>query len=127
MENMELICLQIISNAGEARSESMAALTAARNGRFDEAEEHLAAAGEKMKAAAEAQDFACEITAAPVSDAEAVGTEADLILLGPQVRFQMETVKKQVTCPVTSIDPVSYGTMNGEKVLNQVKKELGEA
>ena len=78
----------------------------------------------KMKAAAEAQDFAC---AAPVSDAEAVGAEADLILLGPQVRFQMETVKKQVACPVTSIDPVSYGTMNGKKVLNQVKKELGEA
>ena len=75
----------------------------------------------KMKAAAEAQDFACEISAAPV------GAEADLILLGPQVRFQMETVKKQVACPVTSIDPVSYGTMNGEKVLNQVKKELGEA
>ena len=36
MEDMELICLQIISNAGEARSESMAALAAARNSRFDE-------------------------------------------------------------------------------------------
>ena len=45
MEDMELICLQIISNAGEARSESMAALAAARNSRFDEAGEHLAAAG----------------------------------------------------------------------------------
>ena len=51
MEDMELICLQIISNAGEARSESMAALAAARNSRFDEAGEHLAAAGEKMKEA----------------------------------------------------------------------------
>ena len=35
MEDMELICLQIISNAGEARSESMAALPAARNSRVD--------------------------------------------------------------------------------------------
>ena len=51
MEDMELICLQIISNAGEARSESMAALAAARNSRFDEVGEHLAAAGEKMKEA----------------------------------------------------------------------------
>jgi len=51
MEDMELICLQIISNAGEARSESMAALAAARSGMFDEAGEHLAAAGEKMKEA----------------------------------------------------------------------------
>ena len=49
-----------------------------------------------------------------------------LILLGPQVRFQMEIVKKQVTCPVVSIDPVSYGTMNGEKVLSQAKKEMGD-
>ena len=48
MEDMELICLQIISNAGEARSESMAALAAARNSRVDEAG---AAAGEKMKEA----------------------------------------------------------------------------
>ena len=47
MEDMELICLQIISNAGEARSESMAALAAARNSRFDEAGEHLAAAGDE--------------------------------------------------------------------------------
>lgn len=81
----------------------------------------------KMKAAAEAAGYECEIMAAPVSDAEEVGRDADLILLGPQVRFQMETVKKQVSCPITSIDPVSYGTMNGEKVLNQARKEMGEA
>ena len=49
----------------------------------------------KMKAAAEAQDFACEISAAPVSDAEAVGAEADLILLGPQVKYRYgEIVEK---------------------------------
>lgn len=49
MENLELICLQIISNAGEARSESMAAIAAARDGKFDEAEEHIKAAAERMK------------------------------------------------------------------------------
>lgn len=81
----------------------------------------------KMKAAAEAQGFECEITAAPVADAEEMSKGTDLILLGPQVRFQMETVKKQVTCPVVSIDPMAYGTMNGEKVLIQAKKEMGEA
>lgn len=49
MENLELICLQIISNAGEARSESMAAIAAARDGKFDEAEEHIKDAAERMK------------------------------------------------------------------------------
>lgn len=81
----------------------------------------------KMMAAAETAGYACEISAAPVADAEEVGKDADLILLGPQVRFQMEVVKRQVTCPVVSIDPMAYGTMNGEKVLNQAKKEMGDA
>ena len=51
MEDMELICLQIITNAGEARSECMAAIKAAGNGKFFEADGHLAAAAEKMKEA----------------------------------------------------------------------------
>ena len=80
----------------------------------------------KMKASAAATSDDCEISAAPVADAEVVGAEADIILLGPQVRFQMEVVKKQVSCPVVSIDPMAYGTMNGEKVLNQARKEMGD-
>ena len=80
----------------------------------------------KMKAAAEAFSYECEILAAPVSDAEEEGVDADIILLGPQVRFQMEVVKKQVSCPVISIEPMAYGTMNGEKALKQARKELGD-
>lgn len=81
----------------------------------------------KMKAAADAAGYECVISAAPVSDAEEEGRDADIILLGPQVRFQMDVVKKQVTCPVVSIDPMAYGTMNGEKVLKQARKEMGDA
>ena len=61
-----------------------------------------------------------------MAEGEGGGAKADIILLGPQVRFQMEVVKKQVSCPVVSIDPMAYGTMNGEKVLNQARKEMGE-
>lgn len=49
MEDMEMLCFQIISNAGEARSISLGALEAARNGRFDEAGELLNEAGERLK------------------------------------------------------------------------------
>lgn len=80
----------------------------------------------KMKAAAEIASYDCNISAAPVSSAEEVGSDADLILMGPQVRFQMSTVSRQVNCPVVSIEPSAYGTMNGEKVLDQVRKELGD-
>ena len=83
----------------------------------------------KMQGIANSHDLPIEVEAFPDGKIGQIIDEKhpDVILLGPQVRFQMETVKKQVACPVTSIDPVSYGTMNGEKVLNQVKKELGEA
>lgn len=80
----------------------------------------------KMKEEADRTGYECSISASPVSDAEAVGADADIILLGPQVRFQMQTVKKQVSCPVISIEPVAYGTMNGQKALLQAKKELGD-
>lgn len=80
----------------------------------------------KMKEAALKNSCEYEILAAPVADAEEEGNGADIILLGPQVRFQMDVVKRQVSCPVVSIDPVSYGTMNGEKVLGQARKEMGE-
>ena len=50
-ENMELLCLQIITNAGEARSECMAALAAAAEGKFDEAESAMKAAEECRKSA----------------------------------------------------------------------------
>ena len=84
----------------------------------------------KMKAAAEAQDFACEISAAPVSDAEAVGAEADLILLGPQVRYRYgEIVEKygDKGIPIQVIDQTDYGMMNGEKVLKSAIKLMKSA
>ena len=48
MEELEMICLQVISNAGEARSQCMCALESARNGRFKEAEHYLNEASERM-------------------------------------------------------------------------------
>lgn len=51
MENLELICLQIITGAGEARSDCMAALAEARQGEFQKAEEYLKQAADKRREA----------------------------------------------------------------------------
>ena len=58
-----------------------------------------------------------------VDEAAAV---ADVILLGPQVRFQLESIKKRVSVPVEAIDMREYGTMNGVAVLNQAKRLMGD-
>lgn len=60
------------------------------------------------------------ISAHSISEVKKVAENADVVLLGPQVRFQLERVKEQVSCPVAAIDSSAYGMMNGEKVLQQI-------
>lgn len=79
----------------------------------------------KMQKAAEAKNIEANIWA--VGDAESSSNipKADIVLLGPQVRFLLSKVRGQANGkPVESIDMVSYGTMNGEKVLDFALKTL---
>lgn len=81
----------------------------------------------KMQQAAAAQGYDVEVSAHSVSEASRVGAEADIILLGPQVRFNLSNVQKQLPGkPVEVIDMRAYGTMNGEAVINEVKKVLND-
>lgn len=80
----------------------------------------------KMREAAQELECAYEIKAFPIAEADNVCMDADLVLLGPQVRFQTENVKTKVSCPVAAIDMTAYGTMNGKKVIQQVKKIMGD-
>lgn len=80
----------------------------------------------KMRNAAEKQGFECEINAYPIAEAAQHGKDADIVLLGPQVRFQLKEVKSKCpNIPVESIDMAAYGMMDGAKVIDQVKKGLG--
>ena len=51
---------------------------------------------------------------------------ADVVLLGPQIRYLIDDVKKVVgdSVPVASIDPRTYGTMNAVKVMAQIQQLL---
>ena len=81
----------------------------------------------KMQHAAADQGYEVEVSAHSVSEATRVGAEADIILLGPQVRFNLSNVQKQLPGkPVEVIDMRAYGTMNGEAVINEVKKVLND-
>lgn len=79
----------------------------------------------KMKEASQKMGFDCSIEAGPVDGAVEQKGDADIVLVGPQVRFMYDRVKRDFSgVPVFMIDSVAYGTMNGEKVICQVKKEL---
>ncbi|WP_330982624.1 MULTISPECIES: PTS sugar transporter subunit IIB [Enterobacterales] len=77
---------------------------------------------ERMRAAAKSQNIEAEITAVPVSDFSQIVTEADVILLGPQVKFQLQSLTQAAEpygVPVAAIDMMQYGSMQGDKVLQQ--------
>lgn len=81
----------------------------------------------KMKDAADKDNYEVQIHAYPVSEVAIYGPEADIVLLGPQIRFNQGKVKGQIpNIPVEVIDVVDYGTMNGKAIIDKVKKILGD-
>ncbi len=82
----------------------------------------------KMKAAANDRGLEIEINALPVSECSSVIDKVDIVLLGPQVRFQKPQVDALVNgrIPVEVIDMRLYGTMNGKAILEQVIEKIGE-
>lgn len=73
---------------------------------------------EKMRAAAKEKGMECEIIAYPVSEVEEKASDADVILLGPQVRFELKKVKGLFPDkPVDAIAPTDYGMLRGDNVL----------
>lgn len=81
----------------------------------------------KMRDYAKSVNYDMEVEAQPVSTVDEKGQDADVILLGPQIRFNLNKVKGMFPDkPVEAIDIQAYGTMNGEKVVKHVKELLGD-
>lgn len=76
----------------------------------------------KMKKAA--NDLGVEVTieAYPEAEMQKRVDEADVVLLGPQVKFMLPKAKsifETKGIPVEVINTMDYGMMNGEKVLKR--------
>lgn len=79
----------------------------------------------RMLEAADNLGLKLKIEARPVSEVNMYGDDADAILLGPQVRFQLKYVQSAYPDKfIEIIDTRDYGMMNGEKVLKHVIEEL---
>ena len=82
----------------------------------------------KMKKAAEADGIESKIWAVAVEDLPNHVNEADVVLLGPQIKYKLAEVKKvcaEKNIPADAINLVDYGTMNGKKVVDFALKLIG--
>ncbi|EHL2607625.1 PTS sugar transporter subunit IIB [Listeria monocytogenes] len=80
-----------------------------------------------MKAHATSIGEEIEIEALPVSEASSVVDKMDIVMLGPQVRYQKPQVDELVQgrIPVIVIDMKDYGMLNGKAVLEKAFAEIG--
>ncbi len=84
---------------------------------------------ERMKKAANAKGIEADIFAVSAGEADSYLEKVDVLLLGPQVRFmkkQFEEKGAPFDIPLDVIPMTDYGMMNGEKVLEQALKLIGE-
>lgn len=79
----------------------------------------------KMQDHARQSGYECQVEAHSIDDVKDYA-DVDIILLGPQVKFQLNKVRSLVHCPVEVIDMTAYGTMNGAKVLEDARKIIGD-
>lgn len=81
----------------------------------------------KMRMEAQRTGYDCLIEAHAVAEAKLYRENADILLLGPQVRFDEEQVVEVCPgVPVAVIDMTAYGRMDGAKVIEQVRQILGD-
>jgi len=70
-------------------------------------------------------DYSCD--AYDTSTVINKSVDADVVLVAPQVRHMLKKYQASIThCPVEPMDMVSYGSMNGPKILAQARLLMGE-
>ena len=82
---------------------------------------------ERMKKAAAEESYECEIIAYPVVEAPNVVPTADVVLLGPQVKYMLSRLQKDYPDKqIEAIDMRVYGMIDGQKALAQARKAMQE-
>lgn len=79
----------------------------------------------KLEQETKARGMQSTVKAVPISELDDYLDDADVILLGPQVRYIEDDIRKKVTTiPVIVMEMKDYGAMNGKKVLNNILAEI---
>ena len=81
----------------------------------------------RMQKEAEKDHFECEIHAYAMSDEKRYVPDADCILIGPQVRFNLNNLKKEYPDkPIDAIPMQMYGMMDGAGAMKLARTLLGK-
>lgn len=83
----------------------------------------------KIKDAAKLKNIDLEIWAIPVGKIQLEVDKADIVLLGPQIKYEYNNVKKITDAKNKKLDVINmsdYGMLRGDKVLEKVIEILNQ-
>lgn len=84
---------------------------------------------EAIKKAADKKGIDVNVNAYPYTKLSELIDGTDVVLLGPQIRYKQKELQQKYgdkNVPILVINPMDYGMMDGEKVLNAVIASLQE-
>ena len=79
---------------------------------------------EKMKEEAQKQSIECNIISHSLSNIDEIVNDASIILLAPQIGYELDNIKNIAKCPVLIVDRNIYGMVQGDKVLELALENL---
>lgn len=81
----------------------------------------------RMQEVAKALGYECEVHAYGVTQIDKVAPLADIILIGPQIRFYLSKIRQSYPDKIIEVmDMRDYGSMNGEKILNHAYTQMNK-
>lgn len=82
----------------------------------------------RMRSSAADRGIEVELAAVSLTELKEYTEGASAILLGPQIRYAVDDVRRQVQdqVPVLAIDTRDYGRMRGDKILDSAIKAIEE-
>lgn len=84
---------------------------------------------EKMLDAAKKRGIEIVINAYSLVKLASVIDDADIILIAPQIRYKKDALEKEFGSkgvPFIDVNPMDYGMLDGEKILDVVLGKLGK-
>lgn len=80
----------------------------------------------KMEAYWKEQGEELTINAVGLAEYRDVYEEYDIVLVGPQVRYKLDDIKKDTGLPADVVNSLDYAVANCPNIMKQVKKLLGQ-
>ncbi len=80
----------------------------------------------KMQKYCESIGEELKIEAVPVNHVEGYQQDYDCVLIGPQVSYRIDDLKKKLTIPVAGIPSLDYAVGNAENVMKLAHKITGK-